>query len=55
MSTQRRVTPKTTTTPKHAQLRESLRMQIESLRPDQPIPSEYELCAQYEVSRITVR
>jgi GntR family transcriptional regulator len=41
--------------PKHAQLRETLRAQIESLPPDQPIPSEHELCAQYDVSRITVR
>jgi GntR family transcriptional regulator len=42
-------------TPKHAQLRETLRKQIGSLQPDQPIPSEHELCAQYDVSRITVR
>jgi GntR family transcriptional regulator len=41
--------------PKHAQLRETLRAQIEALQPDQPIPSEHELCAQYDVSRITVR
>ena len=46
---------KDSTTPKHAQLRETLRAQIESLQPDQPIPSEHELCAQYDVSRITVR
>ncbi len=41
--------------PKHAQLRETLRKQIETLPPDQLIPSEHELCAQYGVSRITVR
>lgn len=56
MSTPRRVpTTQKTIKPKHAQLRETLRVQIESLQPDQLIPSEHELCAQYDVSRITVR
>lgn len=56
MSIQRRVTTTNKSAkPKHAQLRETLRAQIETLRPDQPIPSEHELCAQYGVSRITVR
>jgi GntR family transcriptional regulator len=32
-----------------------LRARIEALQPDQPIPSEHELCTQYDVSRITVR
>jgi GntR family transcriptional regulator len=56
MSTQHRApaTPRSAK-PKHVQLRETLRAQIESLQPDQPIPSEHELCAQYDVSRITVR
>jgi GntR family transcriptional regulator len=56
MSTQRRAaTTKKSVKPKHAQLRETLRAQIEVLRPDQLIPSEHVLCAQYDVSRITVR
>ncbi|CAG0927166.1 HTH-type transcriptional repressor GamR [Thermoflexales bacterium] len=46
---------KDTAPPKHAQLRETLRHQIETLPPDQKIPSEHELCAQHGVSRITVR
>ncbi|HSD83210.1 MAG TPA: GntR family transcriptional regulator [Anaerolineae bacterium] len=46
---------KDTAPPKHAQLREMLRHQIETLPPDQKIPSEHELCAQHSVSRITVR
>jgi GntR family transcriptional regulator len=46
---------KTPTPPKHARLREALRAQIEALPPDRKIPSEHELCAQYKVSRITVR
>ena len=41
--------------PKYAQLREVLRKQIETMSADQPIPSEYELCDKYGVSRITVR
>ena len=56
MSTQHRAIPaKKSAKPKHAQLRETLRAQIEAMQPDQPIPSEHELCAQYDVSRITVR
>ena len=41
--------------PKYSQLREVLRKQIETMSADQPIPSEYELCDKYDVSRITVR
>ena len=55
-SSPRRATPlKPATPPKHAQLRETLRKQIEALPADQLIPSEHELCVQYKVSRITVR
>jgi hypothetical protein len=52
MSTQRRAAAtKNPGKPKHTQLRETLRVQIESLQPDQPIPSEHELCAQYGAIR----
>ena len=51
----RRLPAQNSARPKYAQLREALRKQIEALPPDQPIPSEYELCDQYGVSRITVR
>ncbi len=51
----RRSTARNSARPKYSQLRETLRMQIESLPPDELMPSEHELCAQYAVSRITVR
>jgi GntR family transcriptional regulator len=51
----RRSPVKKSALPKYAQLREALRKQIETLNADQPIPSEYELCDKYDVSRITVR
>ncbi len=51
----RRSTARNSARPKHSQLRETLRKQIESLPPDELMPSEHDLCAQYSVSRITVR
>jgi len=54
-SFRRVASPKGSAPPKYAQLREELRKQIETLKADQPIPSEYELCDKYGVSRITVR
>jgi GntR family transcriptional regulator len=41
--------------PKYHQLREILREQILSWEPNQPIPSEAQLCEKYSVSRTTVR
>lgn len=54
-SSRRVSTPKGSTLPKYSQLREVLRRQIETMSADQTIPSEYELCDKYDVSRITVR
>jgi GntR family transcriptional regulator len=41
--------------PKYFQLKHILRQFINTLQPDEPVPSEAELCQQYGVSRTTVR
>src|SRR5260221_186673 len=40
---------------KHYQLRELLPEQIRNLNPNDPIPTEFELCERYSLSRTTVR
>ena len=42
-------------TPKYFQLEELLRKQLANWKTNRPIPTEFELCEKYEVSRTTVR